>query len=135
MSAIVPNPDAIEALLKNPDQGPIVMLNLLKFKPRADGAKGSGEDAYNRYGAVAIKMVEAAGGRLLWSGRPTQVMIGGDADKWDAIALVQYPSARAFFEMVSNADYQQAHAHREAGLERTVLIACLSVDYRAAGKL
>lgn len=27
-------------------------------------------------------------------------------------------------EMVSNPDYLKAHAHREAGLERTIVIAC-----------
>jgi uncharacterized protein (DUF1330 family) len=123
MSAIVPNADQIQKLAADPDQGPVVMLNLLKFKPRAEGEEGTGADAYRRYGEKAIKMIEACGGRLLWSGRPSHILVGSDADNWDMIVLVEYPSPRAFFEMATSAEYQQIHVHREAGLERTVLIA------------
>lgn len=38
-----------------------------------------------------------------------------------AAALVQYPSPKALFEMGLTPEYQQAHKHRKAGLERTVL--------------
>jgi len=48
-------------------------------------------------------------------------------DGWDAIALVEYPSRQAFIDMVSQPDYQKAHTHREAGLERTVLLATASI--------
>ncbi|HKN01864.1 MAG TPA: DUF1330 domain-containing protein [Candidatus Binataceae bacterium] len=128
MSSIVPNPEQIQALLTDPDQGPVVMLNLLKFKERADGEEGSGADAYRRYGDAVIKMVEARGGKVLWSGRASHVLIGNEADHWDAIALVQYPSPRAFLEMAMSSEYQKIHGHREAGLDRTVLIACRTID-------
>ncbi|MGO9452970.1 MAG: DUF1330 domain-containing protein [Candidatus Binataceae bacterium] len=128
MSSIVPNPQAIQALVSDPDQGPVVMLNLLKFKARAEGEEGTGADAYRRYGDAVIKMVEARGGKVLWSGRASHVLIGSEADKWDAIALVQYPSPSAFLEMGTSSEYQKIHGHREAGLERTVLIPCRAVD-------
>ena len=128
MGTIVPRPDQIQALVSDPDQGPVVMLNLLKFKERAQGEEGTGADAYRRYGDAVVKMVEARGGRVLWSGRPTHVLVGDQADQWDAIALVQYPSPAAFLDMATSADYQKVHAHREAGLERTVLIACRPGD-------
>ncbi len=127
MSSIVPNPDAFQALAADPDQGPLVMLNLLKFKPRADGEAGSGADAYRRYGEAAQKMIEARGGRVLWMGRPAHLLVGEESDRWDAVAIVQYPSPRAFMEMVTSTDYQRIHAHREAGLERTALIACRTI--------
>ncbi len=38
--------------------------------------------------------------------------------------LVEYPSRRAFIEMVSRPDYLEAHADREAALERTLVLAC-----------
>ena len=69
-------------------------------------------------------MVAERGGRLVWTGRPEQVLIGdAEADGWDAVALVEYPSRKAFIEMVSSPKYMEAHEHREGGLERTVLIA------------
>ena len=110
--------------MADPDQSPVVMLNLLKFKATADGASGTGADAYRRYGDAATKLVEARGGRVLWMGKPTHVLVGESSDEWDAVAIVQYPSPRAFIEMVTSAEYQQIHGHREAGLERTTLIAC-----------
>src|SRR5581483_12174691 len=116
MSRIVPGPEQLQALIGDPDHGPVVMLNLLKFKARAEGEEGTGADAYRRYGDEVIKMVEARGGRVLWSGRATHVLIGDEEDQWDAVALVQYPSPQAFLEMGMSAEYQQIHGHREAGL-------------------
>jgi uncharacterized protein (DUF1330 family) len=124
MSAILPNAEQIQELRADPDQGPVVMLNLLKFKPRAVGEEGTGADAYRRYAEKAIKMVEARGGRLVWSGRVSHVVVGSDTDQWDLIALVEYPSPRAFLEMATSAEYQQIHVHRETGLSRAALIAC-----------
>lgn len=125
--AIVPNREQFEALAASTDPAPVVMLNLLKFRASADGEKGSGADAYGRYAASATKMVEAQGGKVLWLGRAEQVVIGDPAEDWDAVALVEYPSRRAFVEMVSRPDYGEAHKHREAGLQRTVLLACRPV--------
>jgi uncharacterized protein (DUF1330 family) len=114
---ITPNLEQFQALAAAPDEGPVVMLNLLKFKP-------GGMEAYLRYGDAALGMVEERGGRLLWSGRAEQVLIGDPASDWDVVALVEYPSRGAFIEMVSSPTYLEAHAEREAGLERTVVVAC-----------
>ena len=70
-------------------------------------------------------MVEARGGKVLWMGKADQVLIGDPSrTSWDSVALVQYPSRKAFIDMVTTPDYEKAHEHRESGLERTVLIAC-----------
>lgn len=123
--AIRPNPEQFADYLASDNGGEVVMLNLLKFKARAEGEQGSGRDAYSRYGDEVLKMVEARGGTLLWQGRADHVFIGDvDANDWDAVALVSYPSRQAFIEMVSTPEYERAHEHREAGLEDTVVIAC-----------
>jgi uncharacterized protein (DUF1330 family) len=128
MSAIVPNPAAFQELAAAPDNGPVVMLNLLKFKQQASDGSGSGAEAYGRYGEAAIKFVERTGGKLLWQGRAEQLLVGEpDEQDWDVVALVQYPSRKAFLDMVANPDYMKSHGHREAGLEKTVLLACQSV--------
>jgi uncharacterized protein (DUF1330 family) len=119
MSGIRPNKQQFLDLMNASDAGPVVMLNLLKFKPR-DGAS-----EYNKYGDSVVQMVEARGGKVLWLGKVDQTLIGDlDADSWDAIALVQYPSRKAFIEMTTSKEYDAAHEHRESGLERTVLLAC-----------
>jgi uncharacterized protein (DUF1330 family) len=119
MSAIRPNKEQFLELMNAPDDGPVVMLNLLKFKAR------EGQSEYNKYGNSVVKMVEDRGGKLLWMGKVDQALIGDiDANDWDAIALVQYPSRKAFIDMTTSKEYEGAHEHRESGLERTVLLAC-----------
>jgi uncharacterized protein (DUF1330 family) len=119
VSGIRPNKEQFIELMNAPDEGPVVMLNLLKFK------SGGGSKEYGKYGRSAVDMVEARGGKVLWMGRVDQTLIGDvDEQDWDAIALVQYPSRKAFVEMTSTKEYEAAHEHRESGLERTVLLAC-----------
>ena len=123
MGAIKPNKSQFMELAQAPDEGPVVMLNLLKFKEQAEGS-GSGASEYGKYSDAAVQMVEARGGKVLWMGRADQILIGDPDETWDAVALVQYPSRKDFLEMVSTPEYEKAHEHRESGLERTVLIAC-----------
>jgi uncharacterized protein (DUF1330 family) len=119
MSDIRPNKEQFLELMNAPDEGPVVMVNLLKFKPRG------GSQEYGKYGDSVTKMVEARGGKILWMGKVDQTLIGDIAEEdWDAVALVQYPSRKAFIDMATSTEYDKAHEHREGGLERTVLLAC-----------
>lgn len=122
MAVVSPAVEAIQELLAN-HQGPLVMLNLLKFKERSDDGKSTGAAAYGRYSQAVTKLLDKRGARIMWIGHPTAVLAGND-DNWDAVALVEYPDKQAFMDMVSSPEYQAVHIHREAGLERTVLIAC-----------
>ncbi|MEP7115404.1 MAG: hypothetical protein ABI862_19230, partial [Ilumatobacteraceae bacterium] len=45
-----------------PDGVPIVMVNLMKFKPRSDDGDGSGWDAYLRYSKATSPLIKAHGG-------------------------------------------------------------------------
>jgi uncharacterized protein (DUF1330 family) len=124
MSAIRPNKQQFIELMGAPDEGPVVMLNLLKFKKKAEGSEASGASEYGKYTDAVVQMVEARGGKVIWLGRADQMLIGNPEEDWDSVALVQYPSRKDFVEMVSSPEYESAHEHRESGLERTVLIAC-----------
>jgi uncharacterized protein (DUF1330 family) len=130
MSAITPNPQQFRQLAMSPDEGPVTMLNLLKFRAHSDDGNGSGAQAYARYGDAAVRMVEERGGRIVWQGRAEQTLIGDETEDWDIVALVEYPSRKRFIEMVSAPGYMKSHEHREAGLERTVLIACKQIAGR-----
>jgi uncharacterized protein (DUF1330 family) len=124
MPRITPNADQFRELATSSETGPVVMLNLLKFKERADGGRASGGKEYQRYGDAAVEMIEARGGNVLWSGRADQILIGDPEQDWDAVVLVQYPSRQAFVDMVTTDEYNEAHTHREGGLERTIVVAC-----------
>jgi len=115
MNSILPTDETLHALVSNPDEGTIVMLNLLKFKGE-QGAK-----AYDRYVENVSKILEKRGARIIYDGKATELLVGNET--WDAIILVEYPSRKVFVEMVSSPEYQKVHVDREQGLERTVLYA------------
>ena len=75
MSSIRPNRDQFLALLEAPDEGPVVMLNLLKFKPQSSDGSSTGGEEYKKYGDAAVEMIEARGGKVIWSGRAEQILI------------------------------------------------------------
>jgi uncharacterized protein (DUF1330 family) len=115
---IDPTPEQVAQLTQLPDDGPIVMINLLAFK-QSDGVR-----SYERYGELVQPFVEKAGGKILHFGAARQLVIGeGGRAWWDAIGIVEYPSVAAFLAMVTNPDYQAIHVHRAEGLERAELIA------------
>jgi uncharacterized protein (DUF1330 family) len=68
-------------------------------------------------------MIGETGGRIIYSGRCEQVLIGDADESWDAVVLVEYPNRQTFIDMVSRKDYNEAHKHRESGLERTIVYA------------
>jgi uncharacterized protein (DUF1330 family) len=106
-----------------PRPGPVVMLNLLKFKERSDEGGRSGQEEYGSYARSVTKMVEERGGRLVWSGRPEQVLIGDESQEWDMVALVEYPSRKAFVEIAMSPEVAKIGVHRSAGLEGQWLLA------------
>jgi uncharacterized protein (DUF1330 family) len=132
MSSIVPTPKQIQTMTEKAPEGPMVMVNLLKYRAKAvyapDHAEAkenlSGRDAYQRYGMVALQQVMKRGGSVVWGGSQKFVMIGDDANDWDEVVCVRYPSREAFLNMTQDPEYLAAHYHREAGLERTVLLCC-----------
>ncbi len=123
MGAIQPTAEQIQALSSCPDQGPFVMVNLLKFRNSSPESRRESRRAYDRYTAAVAPMLAGVGGRLLWMGDAAGLVIGLPGDEWDRIMLVEYPSRKAFLKMISSPDYLRAHENREAGLETSVLIA------------
>ena len=133
--AITPTREQFTEFAHGRSEGEVVMINLLHFaKPDADAdadpdaaatKNTTGASAYRDYSDQVVKMVESRGGKVIWTGRPENVLIGdSEADDWDLVALVSYPSRAAFIDMVTSPKYEEAHTHRERGLDRTVLLAC-----------
>jgi uncharacterized protein (DUF1330 family) len=120
-----PTPEQIQQLLAGPADTPVVMVNLLRFKDRADAPDEgvAGVEAYRRYGEPMRKLVEERGGRFLWMGRVDSFVIGASDTPFDVVALMEYPSRRAFVEIVNDPRVRELGAHRAAGLEGQWLIA------------
>jgi uncharacterized protein (DUF1330 family) len=107
---------------------PIVMLNLLRFRPEAAYPPGSphapctGREAYARYTAHALGAVAAAGAEVVFHGSALAHPIAPPDEQWDEILLVAYPSVGAFLQMVMAPDYQAQSVHRTAALEDARLV-------------
>jgi uncharacterized protein (DUF1330 family) len=104
------------------------MLNLLRFKDRADGIDAgediSGIDAYRRYGEAVRSNLARVGGSLILLAECKESVIGPEDEHWDLLALAQYPSRAAFLEMIGTPDFVAKHSHRAAALEDSRLICC-----------
>ena len=118
MSGLEPTPEQFAALAARPADAPVVMVNLLKFKP------GGGRESYVQYGQEVVPHLERVGATLRYAGQAPSMVIGdGERPWWDAILVVAYPSPAAFIDMVTNKDYLKIHEFRANGLDRGDLIA------------
>jgi uncharacterized protein (DUF1330 family) len=128
VSFVEPTMDQLSAWRAMPDDGPIVMVNLLRFRARADGidaADGiSGLEAYARYGTAVQPFLERVGGEVLQALGAEVVMVGPAEPEWDMVFAVRYPSKAAFMEMIREPGYLEVHGHRAAALADSRLIAC-----------
>lgn len=116
-----PSAEQAAAFFDGEDDGPMCMVNLLKFKDKATYADGSepelsGREAYLRYGAAVQSCIAAVGGTSRFSGLVTDVMIGEADELWDMVAIVQYPSRAAMLQMIQSPEYEAITKHRDAGL-------------------
>ena len=120
-NAIFPSVEQLASFFGSPENGRFVMVNLLKFKDKAAYADGSdadlsGAEAYARYGKAIQACLADVGGRQIYAGSVTGLMIGEVEDNWDMVALFEYPSLAAMQKMVSSPEYQAIETHRKAGL-------------------
>ncbi len=121
LNAVFPSPEQFQDFFGGAEDGPFVMVNLLKFKDKAEYEDGSepelsGRDAYNRYGVEVAKLMAALGGGIRFSGMVTGLMIGEVDELWDAVALAEYPSLAAFQKMALSPEMHAIEHHRKAGL-------------------
>ncbi|HVY03879.1 MAG TPA: DUF1330 domain-containing protein [Caulobacterales bacterium] len=120
-NAVMPGPAQIAEFFGAPEDGPFVMVNLLKFKPKAEYPDGSdahltGREAYGRYADEVTKLVEALGGAIRYSGAVTGILLGEVEELWDMVALAEYPSLAAFQKMAMSPQMHAIEHHRVAGL-------------------
>jgi len=121
VNAVFPGSQQIADFFGAPENGPIVMVNLLKFRDRAEYPDGSdahlsGREAYARYGEAVSRLVEGLGGRIRYSGAVTGLLLGEVEELWDAVALAEYPTLSAFQAMAMSPEMHAIEHHRKAGL-------------------
>ena len=133
MPARQPRPEQLEALVAHKPDGSLYMLNLLKFKEKAEYEDGretdlTGEQAYGLYAVGVTKIIDEMGGGLVWGGKANVLLIGDGDLVWDAVGIMRYPSFEDFVGMTQSEAYQKIHVHRDAGLAHQLLINCLGPE-------
>jgi uncharacterized protein (DUF1330 family) len=126
-------PAFFEALAKQPDPGPVINLNLLRYRPRGDGSR------YGLYGAVAGKEIVGVGGDIVYHGEGiTDVQkIFEMSDEWGGVAYAMYPRRAAYLQLQRDTDYQGAIPDRVAGTYERMLYVLSDGDaiYDATGSI
>ena len=95
--------------------GPVVMLNLLRFRP--DG----GRERYQEYIAHFQATSGPFGAEVLYLGNGLTAVVAEPGQEWDAVLLVRYPSRQAFSDMVRDPAYQAGSHLRTEALTEAVL--------------
>ena len=106
-----PNDEQLNGFAEGDVETPIAMVNLLKFKEKAEYEDGrdtnlSGAEAYAIYGEKVQECLKKVGAELVFSGVVSRLMLGEVEDLWDSVAIARYPSRKAMLEMIMDPYYQ-----------------------------
>ena len=119
-NALRPNPIQL-AVFALGDDDPILMVNLLKFKDKAEYEDGratnlTGREAYEIYVTETREHLANVGAELILGGEVNGLLLGEVEELWDAFGVARYPSRKAMIAMARNPAYIESEKHRAAGL-------------------
>jgi hypothetical protein len=134
---VYPNREQMKGFFEeNNDDQVIFMINLLKFKDKAEYKDGretslTGSEAYAIYGKIMEKHLKEIGGELIFKSKITRMTIGKVEELWDAVAIAKWPSKKVMGEnmMPSDPELLEGYQHREAGLAGQLNIESVDMDF------
>ena len=113
--AVDPRGTDLKRMLAEDPGGPVVMLNLLRFRP-------GGRVFYHEYARhLATTFLSRYGAQVIYAGNGSTALVAEPGQAWDAVLLVRYPSREAFSQMVADPEYQQVTHLRTDALTEAVL--------------
>lgn len=120
--AVDPRGSDLKRYLQEDTGGPVVMLNLLRFKE-------GGRKSYEEYGRAIQPFLEKVGGKVVYAGDGSTALVAEPGQAWDAVLLVRYPTRRSFSEMVADPAYQAGASRRSGALVEAVLQPTVPADF------
>ena len=120
-NAVYANKEQMKGFTEGDHSQPISMVNLLKFKEKAEYPDGretdlTGAEAYAIYGAAVTKLVKKLGGEMVFAGAVERLALGEVEELWDQVAIARYPNRKAMLDMMMSPAYAEISPHRDAGL-------------------
>lgn len=115
------DPAQLRGMMAPGPEGPVFMVNLLRFRDHAvyeDGRETalSGREAYHIYGRAVADLLPKFGGMGVFAGDVTFLALGRADELWDEIAIARYPNRRAMVDMSMSREWREIAVHRSAGL-------------------
>lgn len=116
--------------------GPVVMLNLLRFRAHADYSASphlapaqpiDGSTAYQRYAEHTLPLLRRRGGDVTFIGNGSAFLIGPSDERWDLALLVRHRSVADFMAFATDPEYLAGAGHRTAALEDSRLLPLVEV--------
>ncbi len=122
VNKVMPNDDQMAEFLESGNDEPIYMVNLLKFKDKAEYPDKretdlSGKEAYAIYTKEVQHHLAKVGGKGIFGAEVKRLMLGEVDELWDSVAIAKYPNRKAMLDMISDPDYIKSAQHRVAGLK------------------
>jgi hypothetical protein len=116
------DPERMQQLLQPGPKGPIFMVNLLKFKERAEYEDGrvcdlSGREAYMIYGRAVGELLPKFGGKAIFVADVSFLSLGRVEELWDEVAIAMYPDRGSMVRMSLSEEWRAIAVHRSAGLK------------------
>lgn len=138
-NSVIPNAEQLRGFMEPGPEGPIYMVNLLKFRDKAEYADGretslSGAEAYGLYAVEVEKLLREVGGEAIFGATVERMMLGEIDELWDKVAIAMYPSRAAMFEMMQMPKMHEISVHRAAGLKGQLNIETHDASFRALGE-
>jgi len=117
LARVNPSKASLQQLAEQPDDTPVIMLNLLRFRPRGDAT------IYSMYGREAAPEVEKVGSFVGYYGAVIADLdpaLGFDAS-YDAVVMPVYHRRGSYLQLQHSSIYQLVIPYRSAGTSRRTL--------------
>ncbi|MDW3652194.1 MAG: DUF1330 domain-containing protein [Bacteroidia bacterium] len=125
---IVASKEAFMKAMKDyPQDEPVTMINILKFKAKTGRGEETGQEAYKVYSKNVASLVKKAGAEVVWAGEVKGTIIGDYTDQPHMLLLVKYPNMKAFMDMAISEAYQKVKHDREIALEYGGLLPAMQI--------
>lgn len=126
-----PTRDAGIRFVRRGIEGPVFMLNLLRFHETADYSDHpdlappspiSGAEAFDRYIRHTLPYLRESGGDLVFLGAGGPFLIGPEEERWDLAMLVRQKDVASFLSFETHALYRSGLGHRAAAIADSRLL-------------
>ena len=111
--------------LNSAPSGPLIMIQLLKFRDVADYSGSSKSEplkpvsglwAFEHFLKTAIPLMIKAEGQFIYYGAAYPFLIGPADEAWDRVLILKQKSAEALLALGQSAEFQSISVHRTAAL-------------------